>query len=204
MTSTQYMHTTPVDASVVDQPHDTRSSSVMSRGRTRRSSHITRHTQADEFGQELPMGDESLFYRPKSPLLSTVVTYLGGPTPSKRGYPAVRFDLSGVEYHESYGQGVTTSLGWKEVRAVALLPGPVEGRLALCVYPLHDLPEPDISVDVRSSGTAPRRVFNFRRLFGTPIAVHWHHVRGPSPERLAERLPGWTDGRITLTSARPV
>jgi len=149
------------------------------------------------------MGDESLFYRPKSPLSSTVLAYLGGPTPSKPDDPAVRFDLGGVEYHESYGHGVTTRLGWQEVRAVALLPGPIEGRRALCVYPLHEQPEPDIAADALFPGSGPGLAVRFRSLFGTPIAVHWHHVRGPSPEKLAKRLLAWTDGRITLTSSRP-
>ena len=97
------------------------------------------------------MGDESLFYRPKSPLSSTVLAYLGGP----------------------------------------------------CVFPLHDLPEPDISLDARFSGTGPGLAARFNSLFGTPIAVHWHHVRGPSPEKLAKRLPAWTDERISLASSRP-
>lgn len=149
------------------------------------------------------MGEESLFYRPKSPLISTVSAYLGGPAPSRADDPAVRFAPNGVEYHESYGRGPITRLGWKEVRAVAVLPGPVEGRQALCVYPFHELPEPDIPVSELLTGSGPGLAIHLRSLFGTPIAVHWHYVRGPSLERLAKRLPAWTEGRIALTSARP-
>jgi hypothetical protein len=149
------------------------------------------------------VGDESLFYRPKSPLTSTIGTYLGGPTPSRRGDPAVRFGPAGVEHHESYGKGPTTLLGWDEVRAVAVLPGPIAGRRALCVYPLRELPAPDIPASQRWTGSGPGLARGFRSLFGTPLAVHWHHVRGPALWKLAQRLPTWTEGRITLTSGRP-
>lgn len=149
------------------------------------------------------MGSESLFYRPRNALASTINAYLGGPAPSRKDDPAVRFDPDGVEYHESYGRGPTTRLGWKEVRAVAVLPGPVEGRRALCVYPLHELPEPDIPLSELWTGVGSGLAIHFRSLFGTPIAVHVHHVRGPSLEKLARRLPAWTEGRIALTSTRP-
>jgi hypothetical protein len=149
------------------------------------------------------VGDDSLFYRPKSPLVSTIGAYLGGPTPSRTDDPAVRFDRNGVEYHESYGRGPTTCLEWKEVRAVAVLPGPVEGRQALCVYPFRELPEPGVPARELWTGSGPGLAIRFRSLFGTPIAVHWHHVRGPSLAKLARRLPVWTEGRIALTSARP-
>jgi hypothetical protein len=149
------------------------------------------------------VGDGSLFYRPKSPLSSTVGAYLGGPSPSRPDDPAVRFDPNGVAYYESYGRGPTTSLGWKEVHAVAVVPGPVEGRQALCVYPVHELPAPDIPVSELWTGSGPGLAIRFRSLFGTPIAVHWHHVRGPSLGKLAKRLPAWTEGRIALTSGRP-
>jgi hypothetical protein len=145
------------------------------------------------------VGDESLFYRPKNPLLSTIGAYLGGPTPSRRDDPAMRFDLNGVEHHLSYGRGPTTRLGWKEVRAVAVVPGPVPGRQGLCVYPFRELPEPDVAVGERWTGSGPGLVGALRSWFGTPIAVHWHHVRGPSLEKLAKRLPAWTEGRITLS-----
>jgi len=92
------------------------------------------------------VGEESLFYRPKNPLLSTIRTYLGGPTPSRRHDPAIRFDRNGVEHQVSYGRGPTTRLGWKEVRAVAMVPGPVPDRQGLCVYPFEELPEPDVAV----------------------------------------------------------
>jgi hypothetical protein len=115
----------------------------------------------------------------------------------------VRFDPNGVEYHQSYGREPITRLGWEEVRAVALLPGPVEGRRALCVYPLRELPEPDIQVSELFSGTGPGLAVHFRSMFGTPLAVHWHHVRGPSLKTLANRLPTWTEGRIVLSSTRP-
>lgn len=149
------------------------------------------------------MGDESLFYRPKSPLASTIAAYLGGPTPSRTDDPAVRFGPFGVEYHESYGRGPTTRLAWQEVRAVAVLPGPIEGRQALCVYPFRELPAPEVPVSELWTGSGPGLAIRFRSLFGTPIAVHWHHVRGPSLEKLARRLPAWTEGRIALGSARP-
>ncbi|MCE7010392.1 hypothetical protein LWC34_47450 [Kibdelosporangium philippinense] len=141
------------------------------------------------------MGDESLFYRPKSPLLSTINTYLGGPTPARKDDPAVRFGPDGIEYHQSYGHGVTVRLGWQEVHAVAVLPGPVHGRQALCVYPFRQMPEPE--------GSGPGLLLRFRSLFGTPLAVHWHHVRGPSLAKLDSHLSAWTDGRIALTSERP-
>ncbi|GAA3020587.1 hypothetical protein Sfulv_58440 [Streptomyces fulvorobeus] len=150
------------------------------------------------------MGYEALFYRPRNSLASTVRAYLGGPSPSRKDDPAVCFDRTGIEYHESYGRGPTTRLTWEEVRAVAVLPGPVEGRRALCVYPLHELPQPDIQVGELWSGVGPRLAIYFRALFGTPISVHLHHVRGPSLGKLAKRLPAWTEGRIVLTSARPV
>jgi hypothetical protein len=149
------------------------------------------------------VGDESLFYRPKSPLLSTIGAYLGGPSPGRPGDPAVRFDPNGVAYHESYERGPTTSLGWKEVRAVAVLPGPIADRQALCVYPFHELPEPDIPVSELWTGSGPGLAVHFMSLFGTSMAVHWHHVRGPSLRKLAQRLPAWTEGRIALTSAPP-
>lgn len=149
------------------------------------------------------MGDDSLFYRPKNPLMSTIGAYLGGPSPSRSDDPAVRFGPDGVAYHESYERGPITSLGWQEVRAVALLPGPIEGRHGLCVYPVHELPEPDTPLGELWTGSGPGLAVNFRRLFGTPIAVHWHHVRGPSLRKLAKRLPAWTEGRIALTSTRP-
>lgn len=149
------------------------------------------------------MGGESLFYRPKSPLLSTVGAYLGGPSPGRPDDPAVRFNPNGVAYQESYGRVPTTDLGWQEVRAVAILPGPVEGRQALCVYPFHELPEPEVPVGELWTGSGPGLAMHFRSLFGTPIAVHWHHVRGPSLRKLAKRLPAWTEGRIALTSAPP-
>lgn len=149
------------------------------------------------------MGDESYFYRPKNSLLSTVGAYMGGPAPSRRDDPALRFDSDGVEYQESFGRGPTTHLRWREVRAVAVLPGPVGGRQALCVYPFHELPEPDIPVSELWTGTGPGLAIHFRSLFGTPTAVHRHHVRGPSLKKLTQRLPAWTEGRIALTAARP-
>jgi hypothetical protein len=149
------------------------------------------------------VGEESLLYRPKNPLASTVGALLGGPTPSRAGDPAVRFGPNGVEYHESYGRGPTTRLEWNEVRAVAVLPGPIEGRQALCVYLFQELPHPDIAVSELWTGSGPGLASAFRLWFDTPIAVHWHHVRGPSLKKLARRLPAWTEGRITLTSARP-
>lgn len=149
------------------------------------------------------MGDGSLFYQPKSPLSTTIGAYLGGPSPSRSGDPAVRFDAAGVEYHESYGREPITRLGWPDVRAVAVVPGPVGGRRALCVYPVHEPPEPDLPVSELWTGSGPGLGIHFRSLFGTPFAVHWHHVRGPSLTKLAKSLPRWTDGRITLTSARP-
>lgn len=150
------------------------------------------------------MGDGSLFYRPRSPLLTTVNAYLGGPTPSRSDDPAVRFGPDGVTHYESYPKGPTTILTWQEVRAVAVLPGPVAGRRALCVYPVRDLPVPDLPVDERWKGSGAGLGMHFRRLFGTPLAVHWHHVRGPSLGTLARRLPTWTGGRIVLTSDPPL
>lgn len=144
-----------------------------------------------------------MFYRPKSPLTSTIGAYLGGPSPARATDPAVQFGPDGVEYHESYGQGPTTTLTWPEVRAVALLPGPVAGRRALCVYPVEELPVPDLPVTELWTGSGPGLASHFRSLFGTPLAVHTHHVRGPSLRKLATQLPTWTDGRITLTSTRP-
>jgi hypothetical protein len=147
--------------------------------------------------------DGSLLYRPGSPLTSTVGALLGGPTPSYRGDPAIRFGPDGVEYDESYRRGPITRLGWEEVRVVAFLPGPVQGRHALCVYPFQELPERDIPLSELGSGTGPALAVHLRALFNTPIAVHWHHVRGPSLRKLGERLPAWTGGRIALTSERP-
>ncbi len=149
------------------------------------------------------MGDGSLFYRPRNPLTSTIGALLGGPSPSRPGDPAVRFDPNGVEYHESYRSGSITRLGWEEVRAVAVLPGPIEGRQALCVYSFQELSEPDIPVSELWTGTGPGLAIHFSLLFGTPLAVHCHHVRGPSLRKLAEHLPAWTEGRLVLTSARP-
>jgi hypothetical protein len=149
------------------------------------------------------VGDESLFYRPRSPLWTKIDVYLGGPSPSRSDDPAVRFDPGGVEHHESYGRGPSTRLRWQEVRAVAVLPGPVGGRQALCVYPFHEPQEREIPVSERWTGSGPGLARHFRSLFGTPIAVHWHHVRGPSLAKLSQRLPVWTEGRIVLTSARP-
>ena len=145
------------------------------------------------------MGEESLFYRPKNPLLSTIRTYLGGPTPSRRHDPAIRFDRNGVEHQVSYGRGPTTRLGWKEVRAVAMVPGPVPDRQGLCVYPFEELPEPDVAVSELWTGAGPGLAIRLTVLFGTSIAVHWHHVRGPSLGKLARRLPAWTEGRIALS-----
>ncbi|GAB3889323.1 hypothetical protein GCM10029964_058680 [Kibdelosporangium lantanae] len=145
------------------------------------------------------MGDDSLFYQPRNPVTSAVGARLGGPTPSRVGDPAVLFNATGVEYHESYGGGVTTRLAWKDVRAVAVLPGPVGGRQALCVYPVREIPAPDVPAEERWSGSGRGLSMTFRRMFGTPLAVHWHHVRGPSLRKLAKRLPAWTDGRISLT-----
>lgn len=149
------------------------------------------------------MGDGSLFYRPKSRLLTTITAYLGGPSPSRPDDPAVRFGPTGVAYHESHGRAPTTSLEWREVRAVAVVPGPVAGRQALCVYAVTEPPVPDVPVGERWSGSGRGLGIHFRSLFGTPIAVHWHHVRGPSLRKLARSLPAWTGGRITLTSAPP-
>lgn len=145
------------------------------------------------------MGDESLFYRPGNPLLGIINTYLGGPTPSRRDDPAIRFDLRGVEYHFSYGRGPTTRLAWKDIRAVAVMPGPVSDRQGLCVYPFAELPEQKDATSVLHTGSGPGFAHHLNRLFGTPIAVHWHHVRGPSLTKLGQRLPAWTDGRITLS-----
>lgn len=149
------------------------------------------------------MGDDSLFYRPKNSLLSALGSYAGGPAPSRRDDPALRFDRDGVEYHESFGRGPTARLRWSEVRAVAVLPGPDEGRQALCVFAFHELAAPDVPAGEQWTGTGPALALHFRSLFGTPIAVHRHHVRGPSLEKLSERLPAWTEGRIVLTSAHP-
>ena len=149
------------------------------------------------------MGEGSLFYRPKSSRWSTVGAYLGGPTPSRPDDPAVRFDPYGVEHHESYGRGPITRLEWREVRAVAVLPGPVQGRQALCVYPFHEPPQADTPLSESWTGSGPGLAIRFTSLFGTPLAVHCHHVRGPSLKKLAQRLPAWTDGRIALTSGRP-
>lgn len=149
------------------------------------------------------MGGESLFYRPRNRLISTIEAYLGGPSPSRKDDPAVRFGPDGVEYHDAYKRGSITRLGWQDVRAVAFFPGPIEDRYALCVYPLHELPEPEMTRDQASSGAAPGLQSWFRQLFGTPLTVHWHHVRGPSLSRLAARLPDWTEGRIALLWERP-
>jgi hypothetical protein len=115
----------------------------------------------------------------------------------------VRFGPDGVEHHQSFGRGPITRLGWEEVHAVAVLPGPVEGRRALCVYPFRELPEPTLSFSERFSGTGPGLAGAFRFFFGTPLAVHLHHVRGPSLKKLDYRLSVWTDDRIVLTSIRP-
>jgi len=149
------------------------------------------------------VGDGSLFYRPRNPLLSTIRALLGGPTPSRPGDPAMRFGPDGVTYHQSYERGPVTTLEWPQVRAVAVLPGPIAGRLALCVYRFHEPPAPDIPLSEMWTGTGPGLSLHFTMLFGTPFAVHWHHVRGPSLRKLATRLPTWTDGRITLTTTRP-
>ncbi|WP_052849332.1 hypothetical protein [Streptomyces avicenniae] len=149
------------------------------------------------------MGGESLFYRPRNSLATTIRAYLGGPTPSRGDDPAVCFSPEGVEHHESYGRGPTTRLSWNDVRAVAVLPGPVEGRSALCVYPLHELPGPAIAPGELWTGVGPGLAVHLTALFGTPLAVHLHHVRGPSLRKLAARLPTWTDGRTALTAARP-
>jgi hypothetical protein len=149
------------------------------------------------------VGDESLFYRPRSPLWSRIDAYSGGPSPSRSDDPAVRFDPWGVEHHAAYGRGPTTRLGWEEVRAVAVLPGPVEGRQALCVYPFLEPPEPAVPASERWTGSGAGLAIRFRSLFGTPIAVHWHHVRGPSLAKLSQRLPTWTEGRIALFWTRP-
>ncbi|WP_432944925.1 hypothetical protein ACQPXM_04190 [Kribbella sp. CA-253562] len=86
---------------------------------------------------------------------------------------------------------------------MAVLPGPIEGRRALCVYPFQDLPLPDRLSSELWTGTGAGLAMAFTHWFGTPIAVHWHHVRGPSLTKLAQRLPAWTEGRIGLTSVRP-
>ena len=110
------------------------------------------------------MGDASLFHRPRSVLLSTIVASLGEPSPSRKDDPAVRFGPDGVEYHESYGHGPTTRLRWEEVRAVAVVPGPVEGNHALCVYPLHELPQPDVPEGGLFTGSGPGLTTWFRTL----------------------------------------
>ncbi|MEO3765101.1 hypothetical protein [Streptomyces sp. B8F3] len=149
------------------------------------------------------MGDKSLFYRPKNPLVTQIGVFFGGPAPSRRDDPAMRFGPHGVEYHETYGRGPTTRLRWEEVRAVAVLPGPVVDRRGLCVFPFQEIPEPDIPPGELFSGTGPGLGIAFRVHFDTPIAVHWHHVRGPSLRKPAQRLPAWTEGRITLTARCP-
>jgi hypothetical protein len=69
------------------------------------------------------------------------------------------------------------------------------------VYPFEALPEPDVAVSELWTGSGQGLVSYLMVLFGTPIAVHWHHVRGPSLGKLAKRLPAWTEGRIALSSA---
>ncbi|MFW6723249.1 hypothetical protein ACHZ98_24415 [Streptomyces sp. MAR4 CNY-716] len=150
------------------------------------------------------MGEKSLFYRPKNPTVTKIGVLFGGPAPSRKDDPAMRFGRHGVEYHEAYRHGPTTRLRWDEVRAVAVLPGPVAGRQGLCVFPFQEIPEPDIPIGELFSGTGPGLGIALRVHFDTPIAVHRHYVRGPSLRKLARLLPAWTDGRITLTTRRPV
>jgi hypothetical protein len=142
--------------------------------------------------------DQSLLYRPRNAWLSRVYALMGGPSPSRPDDPAIRFGADGIDYHESYGRAPVTHLYWNEIRAVALVSGPIEGRQALCVYTFDELPEADITVGELFTGSGPGLGVHFRSLFGTPIAVHWHHVTGPPLRRLSARLPRWTAGRITL------
>jgi hypothetical protein len=149
------------------------------------------------------VGDESLFYRPGSTLLTTIRAYTGGPTPSRPDDPAVLFHPGGVAYHQAYGRVPVIKLGWSAIRAVAILPGPIPDRRALCVYRLNEPPEPDAPFNEMFSGTGRGLGFAFQAMFGTRYAVHLHHVRGPSLKKLARCLPAWTEGRVTLTTERP-
>jgi hypothetical protein len=149
------------------------------------------------------VGDESLFYRPGSTLLTTIRAYTGGPTPSRPDDPAVLFHPGGVAYHQAYGHVPVIKLGWSAVRAVAILPGPIPGRQALCVYRLIEPPEPDVPANELFTGAGRGLGVHFQALFGTRYVVHLHHVRGPSLKKLARCLPAWTGGRVTLTTERP-
>lgn len=147
---------------------------------------------------------QSLFYRPGSTLLTTIRAYTGGPTPARPDDPAVRFHPEGIAYHQAFGHDPVIKLGWPAVRAVAVLPGPIADRRALCVYRINEPPRSDIPADAMFTGTGQGLGAHFEALFGTRLAVHLHHVRGPSLNRLARSLPAWTNGRITLGTERPV
>jgi len=67
----------------------------------------------------------------------------------------MRFDAEGIDYHESYRRGPVTHFQWEEIRAVALLDAPIEGRQALCVYTFRELPQPDIAVSELFTGSGP-------------------------------------------------
>ncbi|MET8347368.1 hypothetical protein [Streptomyces microflavus] len=149
------------------------------------------------------MRDESLFYRPASTLLTTIRAYTGGPTPSRSDDPAIRFHPGGVTYHQTYRRLPAVELSWPRIRAVAVLPGPIAGREALCVYPLNEPPEPEVQIEELFTGTGRGLGMRFEALFGTRYSVHLHHVRGPSLIKLARHLPAWTSGRVRLTTERP-
>ncbi|PSK67617.1 hypothetical protein B0E53_00427 [Micromonospora sp. MH33] len=144
---------------------------------------------------------QSLFYRPASTWLTTLRAYTGGPTPARPDDPAIRFHPEGIAYHYAYGYTPILKLGWPAIRAIALLPGPIPGRKALCIYRLNPPPPPTPKDPF--SGTGHALGSYFHTLFGTNLAVHLHHVRGPSLKKLARRLPEWTNGRLTLTTTRP-
>jgi hypothetical protein len=71
------------------------------------------------------------------------------------------------------------------------------------VYRINEPPQSDVPADEMFTGTGRGLGAHFQALFGTRLVVHLHHVRGPSLQKLARRLPAWTDGRITLITERP-
>jgi len=144
------------------------------------------------------MGDESLFYDRKA-RASTVLAYLGGPTPSKPDDRPSGSTSRGRIPRVVWTWRHTAWLARKSAR-VALLPRPIEGRRALCRIPLHELPDPT-SQRTRCFWlrTGPRS--QFRSLFGTRS-----RCTGTCPRSVPENSPSgcaWDRRRITLTSSRP-